>query len=294
MFAKGMFALSMAIFGSIGLFSVKTALPSFELVFVRCLCATILLGAIWGLQSAKSRKEDKVTVPLREYGLAVLCGVFLVTNWLFFFRSFEVMSITAAVSIYHLAPVIVLLLGSFLFKEKVTGLGWVFFFVCFLGTLLVGGIHQHASIAEFLSTGVLWAFFAAFFYALTSITGKGIKVLSPLPTTLIQTSLGILLLLPFVEWSHFTHLTPENWLYVLITGFVHTGLVFYLFFRSLRQLTAQAIAVLVFIDPIVAILLDVFILHHRPDIYQILGIFLVLAGMSYSPRKKQKLNEKAA
>lgn len=289
-----MFAISMAIFGSIGLFSEKTALPSIELVFVRCLCATVLLGAILIFQLVKNTESPVSKVPRREYGLALLCGVFLVTNWVFFFRSIEVMPITVAVSIYHLAPVIVLVLGSFLFKEKMNILGAVFFFVCFFGTLLVGGIHQHTSFTAFLSTGVMWAFLAALFYALTSLTGKGIQALNPLSTTVIQTCLGILLLAPFVDWTNFTALTIENWIYILITGFIHTGLVFYLFFRSLRELSAQTIALLVFIDPIVAILLDVSVLHYRPDLYQILGIILVFVGISYSPKKEKRMKKQAA
>ncbi|MGG2095031.1 DMT family transporter [Bacillus sp. S13(2024)] len=291
MYAKLKFAVSMAIFGSIGLFSIKTGLPSIELVFVRCLCASILLGAIWGFRTLTTKQPHKSFILRREYLLALLCGVFLIINWVFFFRSIEVMPITVAISIYHLAPVIVLLLGSFIFKEKITGTGLIFFFVCFLGTLLVGGIHQHTTVAGFLSTGVLWAFAAAFFYALTSITGKGIQTLSPLLTTVIQTSLGVLLLIPFVDWSKFMHLTIENWIYILVTGFIHTGFVFYLFFSSLRELKAQTIAILVFVDPIVAILLDVTILHYRPDVYQLIGILLVFVGISYSPKKERRLAE---
>ncbi|GLY12662.1 DMT family transporter [Pseudobacillus badius] len=293
MYPKVKFIISMAIFGSIGLFSVKTGLPSIELVFVRCLCASLLLGAVWGMSALRTKPQKREAIPRREYGLAVLCGVFLIINWVFFFLSFEVMPITVAVSIYHLAPVIVLLLGSLLFKEKVTAGGLLFFLICFVGTLLVGGIHQHATIAEFVSTGVLWAFAAAFFYALTSITGKGIQVLSPLATTVIQTSLGVLLLAPIADWSHFTQLTVENWMYILMTGFIHTGLVFYLFFSSLRELKAQTIAVLVFVDPVVAILLDVTIMNYRPDVYQLAGILLVFIGISYSPRKEGSLAKAA-
>lgn len=291
MYAKLKFAISMAIFGSVGLFSEKTGLHSIELVFVRCLCASILLGTIWGVSTLKTQQPKKVSIPRKEYLLALLCGVFLIVNWVFFFRSLEVMPITVAVSIYHLAPVIVLLLGSFIFKEKITKMGLVFFFICFVGTLLVGGIHQHTTMTGFLSTGVLWAFAAAFFYALTSIMGKGIQMLSPLLTTVIQTSLGVLLLIPLVDWSTFTHLTMENWFYILVTGFIHTGFVFYLFFSSLRELKAQAIAILVFVDPVIAILLDVTILNYLPDVYQLLGIFLVFVGISYSPKKERNIEK---
>ncbi|RJS62321.1 DMT family transporter [Bacillus sp. PK3_68] len=291
MYAKLKFASSMAIFGSIGLFSEKTGLHSIELVFVRCLCASILLGAIWVFSKRKTKQQKQEPIPRREYLLALLCGLFLIINWVFFFRSLELMPITVAVSIYHLAPVIVLLLGSVIFKEKITKIGLLFFFVCFFGTLLVGGIHQHTTLDGFFATGILWAFAAAFFYALTSITGKGIQVLSPVSTTVIQTSLGVLLLMPLVDWTSFIPLTFINWCYILVTGFIHTGFVFYLFFSSLRELKAQTIALLVFVDPVVAILLDVTLLHYRPDAYQLLGIILVFVGISYSPKKEEGLEK---
>ena len=39
--------LAMAIFGSIGFFTIQTGIPAVELVFVRCICATVFLGGFW-------------------------------------------------------------------------------------------------------------------------------------------------------------------------------------------------------------------------------------------------------
>ncbi len=39
--------VSMALFGSIGFFTVHTGVPATELVFVRCICATLFLGGMW-------------------------------------------------------------------------------------------------------------------------------------------------------------------------------------------------------------------------------------------------------
>lgn len=281
--AQYKFALSMAIFGSIGFFSVKTGLPSIELVFVRCLCASLLLGVVWWL--GRRKREKLETVSKKDYLFAVLCGFFLVVNWVFFFRSFEFMSITVAVSIYHLAPVLMLVLGLVFFKEKITLSAGLAIVTCFIGTLLVGGIQQHSSLNDFMSTGVMWAFGAALFYALTTLTGKAIRTLDPILTTIIQTSLGIILLLPLVEWTNFSQLSIENWSYILLTGFVHTGFVFYLFFSSLRSLKAQTIAILVFLDPAVAIVLDVVLTGYHPDTYQIIGIILTFLGMGYALKK---------
>ena len=41
---------------------------------------------------------------------------------------------------------------------------------------------------------------------------------------------------------------------ILIVGVIHTGLVYLLYFGSMEHLSAQAVAVLSYIDPVVAIL----------------------------------------
>lgn len=74
--------LSMSIFGSIGFFSVQTGLPSFELVFVRCICATIFLALCWLVTGQyKSEQWNK-----KEVMQILACGVFLVFNWVFYLK----------------------------------------------------------------------------------------------------------------------------------------------------------------------------------------------------------------
>ncbi len=48
--------------------------------------------------------------------------------------------------------------------------------------------------------------------------------------TFLQTFLGIFLLIPFIDLDAFSGLTQSNWTYIIATGFIHTGIVYYLFF----------------------------------------------------------------
>ncbi|WP_312096443.1 DMT family transporter [Niallia sp.] len=277
------FALSMAIFGSIGYFSAKTNLPSIELVFIRCICACVVLSIVYLFSRRKKEAVEK-----KEIGYSILCGIFLVVNWVFFFRSFEYMSVTVAVSIYHLAPVLVVLLGSFLYRERVSLKLMLTVMICFIGTLLVGGMQDFLTFDALMSAGLPWAFGAALFYALTTLTGKKIAKLNPILTTIIQTGVGIVMLVPFVNWGYFNHLTGENWFYILLTGIIHTGFVYYLFFSSLPKLTSGTIAVLVFIDPAVAIFMDIVLTAYRPDFLQIIGILLIFWGQTRAAFKRKR------
>ncbi|MBD7945397.1 DMT family transporter [Psychrobacillus sp. Sa2BUA9] len=278
--------LSMAIFGSIGFFTGKTGIPAIELVFVRCICATLFLGALWVITGQHKTEiwEKKEIVQI------LLCGIFLVLNWVFLFKAFEVTSITIAITIYNLAPIFVLLLGTLFLKERMTWNSLIAVLICFLGSMLIVGINTVQSISDFLGSGFVWALLSAFCYAMTMLLGKGVNQLSAYAMTFVQTSIGILILLPFLNFTLFQGLTTTNWLYIIGTGLIHTGFVYYLFFDSLRKLTTGVISALVFIDPVVAILLDTLILDFRPTFLQSLGILLIFGGIIYTlikPNKQQ-------
>ncbi|MEK5067936.1 DMT family transporter [Sporosarcina sp. FSL K6-1508] len=278
-------SLAMAIFGSIGFFTGKTGIPAVELVFVRCICATLFLGFCWFITG-----QHKVEVWCkREVLQTIVCGIFLVLNWVFLFKAFEEMSITVAITLYNLAPIFVLIIGSIFLKEKMTLTSLLAIVTCFLGSVFIIGIQHFNSLADFVGSGFVWAILSAVCYAMTMLIGKGITNLSAYAMTFVQTAIGILMLFPFMNFAVFIGLSDSNWLYIIGTGLIHTGFVYYLFFNSLRKLSTIVISALVFVDPVVAILLDTLILDFRPSILQSFGILLIFGGIVYTIVKQEKI-----
>ena len=270
--------ISMAIFGSIGFFTIHTGIPAVELVFIRCICATLFLGGMWLMTGGhKTEKWDK-----KEVGRTLICGIFIVLNWVFLFKAFEEMSISIAISIYNLAPIFVLILGAVLLAEKMSFGAICATIVCFTGSIFIVGINNFTSLDDFMSSGFVWALLSAICYALTMFTSKTITGLSSYALTFIQTIVGIFMLAPFCDFGVFNGLTTTNWLYILGTGFIHTGFVYYLFFDSIRNLSTIVVSVLVFVDPVVAILLDVVLLSFRPTSLQVFGILLIFGAILYT------------
>jgi len=278
--------VSMALFGSIGFFTVHTGVPATELVFIRCICATLFLGGMWLITGGhKTEIWDK-----KEILRTLLCGVFIVLNWVFLFKAFEEMWISIAISIYNLAPIFVLIFGALFLKEKMTIQALLATLTCFIGSMFIIGLNNFMSLSEFMKSGFIWALLSALFYAFTMLTSKTITNLSSYALTYIQTTVGIVILLPFVNFSLFEGLTTTNWLYILGTGFIHTGFVYYLFFDSIRSLSTILVSVLVFVDPVVAILLDMLLLDFMPSFMQTVGIVLIFGGIFYTiyvPKKKR-------
>ena len=251
-------AISMAIFGSIGFFTIHTGIPALELVFIRC-----------------------------------ICGIFIVLNWVFLFKAFEVMSISIAITLYNLAPIFLLIISFVFLRERLNLLGIFATALCFLGSIFIIGLEHLQNVESLKSSGFIWAILSAICYALTMLTSKKIEHLSSYALTFIQTTVGIFILLPFCDFSVFQSLTTTNWLYIISTGVIHTGFVYYLFFDSIRTLPTFLVSVLVFIDPLVAILLDIVILSFIPSTSQIIGMILIFGSILSTvllPARKKSYN----
>lgn len=285
--------ISMAIFGSVGFFTIQTGIPAEELVFVRCICATLFLGGLWLI--TKSYKTEQWS--RKEVIQTIICGVFLVFNWVFLFKAFNEMEISLAISIYNLAPIFVLILGGIFLKERLTIPAILAIVVCFLGSILIVGVQQVDSLHLLWNEGFIYAMLSAICYAMTMFVGRGVKHLSTYALTFVQTIVGIVILFPTVQFDVFHGLTTSNWLYILGTGFIHTGFVYYLFFNSIRNLSTLLVSALVFVDPLVAILLDIWILDFRPTMTQILGMLFIFGGIIYTvikPSKKENITKEVA
>ena len=65
---------------------------------------------------------------------------------------------------------------------------------------------------------------------------------------------------------------------LLIVGVVHTGLAYALYFDSMKGLKTQSIAILSYIDLVVAIILSALILKEKMSIFAIIGAVLILGS----------------
>ena len=87
---------------------------------------------------------------------------------------------------------------------------------------------------------------------------------------------GGLILFPFMEMSSISSVNEKQWLYLFILGLVHTCLTYILMYSSYQKLNATSIAILTFIYPVIAIIVDYIFYGNILNIIQIIGVFLIL------------------
>jgi len=285
---KIMFITSATVFGTLGLFVRNISISSGELALYRAILASLLIFAFLTVTKQKIPfKEIKKEIPL-----LVLSGVAIGFNWILLFEAYKYTTISVATLSYYFAPVIVTVACPILFKEKMAAKQWICFAMSTLGIVLITGIGDTSAGSNHL-LGIAFGLSAACLYATVILLNKFIKNVEGIHRTFLQFLSVVLVLTPYVGFTSgvtLHMLDAKGWIYLLIVGFFHTGITYCLYFSSLKELPGQKVAILSYIDPLVAVLISVTILNEIITPIQLLGGLLILGFTLWneiSPKKKQ-------
>ena len=268
-----MLITSMAMFGTISIFVKNIAVSSGELALYRAILASILIASYLLLTKQK--------IPLnsikKEIPFLLASGIAMGFSWILLFEAYKYTTVSVATLSYYFAPVIVTIVCPILFKEKLTLKQIVCFIMSTLGIVLITGIGDFNGQNNFL--GIACGLGAAVLYATVILTNKFIKNVDGISRTLLQFLSAILVLIPYVLLSSgitLNSLNVSGWINLLTIGFLHTGIMYCVYFSSLRDLPGQEAAILSYIDPLVAVIISVTILGESMNLLQIIGGFLIL------------------
>ena len=280
--------LSMVIYGSIGVFVRLIPLPSALIAMLRGAIGAPFLLLLLAL---KREKIDRQSI---RPALPRLCltGALLGVNWILHFESYRYTTVATATLCYYLAPILLVAASPFVFREKMTLRKLLCILAALAGMLFVSGTAENGLPALSELRGVLLALAAAVLYATIVIENKRLHGLRPYDRTIVQLAVSALVLLPYNLAAGnlpVPAVSPSVLLLLLIVGVVHTGLAYALYFGSMEDLPSQSLAILSYLDPVVAVLLSALVLREPIGPYQILGAVLILgAALICELPEKQK------
>lgn len=279
---KMMMIGAMTIFGTIGIFRKYIPLPSSLLALARGMIGTAFL-----LLLVLVIKRDKLSTEAikRNLGFLVVSGAFIGFNWILLFEAYQYTTVATATLCYYMAPVIVVLVSPFLFKERLTPLKALCVAVALAGMVFVSGIPQSGfgGISEL--KGILLGLGAATLYAIVVILNQYIKDISAYDKTIMQLGTAAIAILPYTLLTeNFADITftPVAVCMLFFVGIVHTGIAYTLYFGSMSGLKTQTIALFSYIDPVVAIILSAIILQENIGLWGVIGAVMVLGSTMVS------------
>ena len=282
--AKGLMAVAMFIFGTLAPFVRNINVSSGELALYRAVLAALLVG---GYLLVTKQKLSLRSIK-KELFLLLLSGVAMGIKWIFLFEAYKYTTVSVATLSYYFAPVIVMVVCPLIFKEKLTGKQILCFAMATAGLVLITGTAGGGK-QDLL--GIAFGLAAAAFYATVMLLNKFIKGVTGLHRTFIQFLSAIVVLVPYVACtSGFTlgGLSGTGWTNLLIVGLVHTGITYCMYFTALKELPGQKVAILSYIDPLVAVLVSVVLLNEGMTLPQMIGGVLILGFTLWSELPKRK------
>lgn len=275
--AYAMYISSLLIVGSIGVVRRFIPLSSALLALVRGALGAASLALFVKLRGRRlfhglGRKRTL---------LLCLTGAAIGVNWVLLFEAFRHTSVAVATLCYYFQPTIVLLLSPLLLRERLTGKKLLCAALAVTGMVLVSGVAGEGRLPPGQLKGVLFALGAAVFYAAVVLLNKLQRGLDAYEKTVIQLASAAVAILPYVLLTEdLSALRPDGrtLALLLVVGVVYTGLCYALYFGSMDALRAQTIAILSYLDPVVALLCSALILHEGLSGAGLLGAALILGA----------------
>ena len=276
--------ISMAVFGTVGIFVRFIPMASAVIAF----CRGILGCAILMILMAITGKKPNLSDIRRNLPILAISGAAIGINWILLFESYRHTTVAIATICYYLAPAFVTL-GSPLVGEKLTGKKLGCIGVALLGMVFVSGVFQGNQSGSLM--GVVLGVGAAVFYASVILLNKKLSPIGAYDKTLCQLGTASLVIVPYLLVSggiYFGDMNTLGWIMLSIVGIIHTGIAYALYFGGIRDVDAQTAAILSYLDPVLSILLSALILRERLDVFSVIGAILILGSALYSELPSRK------
>ncbi len=276
-FAKFELASAFMIWGTVGIFVKYIPLNSGLIAFDRSIVGMLFLLLV------KLCTKSKFDFSALKKSLPLLClnGALLGFNWILLFESYNFTSVAISTICYNIGPVFVMLFSPIVFKEKLTIVKLLCIFSALFGIVCVSGVFDEGSVSVKDFIGIALGLSAALLYAVTVMINKKIEMVDATDKAITQFASSAVVMFIyslFVTKPEEVTLSLTTVVLLLLVGVLHTGVAYTIYFKSLPFVTSQNVAIFAYIDPVVAVLLSVTVLHEKLSAFVALGAVIIIAS----------------
>lgn len=275
-------SLIYAVFGTVGVVAHFIPLASSAIVFYRA-----VLGALFITISTYLRGQiiDFKSI-ITNFKVLIFTGFFMGLNWVLQFEAFRVSSVAIGTVCYNTMPIFLVLIASIVFKEKISMKSAICIFVAMIGIVLVSNVI-YTGISSNEVVGSIYGLLGAIFYALILISNRYLSKIETRDKVVFQFIFSAFVMLIYVlfisKGSLLFYGDDKNknivgLVCLILLGVFHTGFCYIHYFDSVSRLKAETVAILTYIDPVVALFLSFFVLREKMTVLQLIGAILIFAS----------------
>ena len=248
------------------------ALSPMELAFSRFFLPACLSFIYVCLTKTVIMKEDLINF--------IIAGFFGVFGFALFINlGQETLSAGAGSFIVNCNPLITSLIGFLFLKQKIKGYFWIGIFICVVGIFIIS-LENYKKYN--FDIGTIYLLIAAllisfYFHLIKPLVNK----YGPLTTFSYTIIFGTL---PMIYWSHDTYVSLvdvniEFQLSVIWLTLIATLIPYYTWTYSIGYFGANKASFFLFLIPLVSIFVDLMIFNNVPNIFTLVGGFLILTSV---------------
>jgi drug/metabolite transporter (DMT)-like permease len=275
--------------GTLGVCVREAGQSAWVTVWFRCVVGAVTVSLL------ASQFGWRLTLPRngREWLATLACGLLMTLTWVFFFASLDHLSIGVATVVFQVQPLILMACSVMVLHERASALEWTAAVAALVGIALVALPPLRASVpggASALTGFVLCIGAAACFTGVTLIARRA--TVSPQGLAWSQCVVGAVCL----SWAPLVDGLPSwglAWAWLVDLGAVHTGLAYVLLYAGIRRTNTVQIALLQFVSPIAAVLVDWCVYKQLLQAIQLVGLVLTIMALAAAIRSSGNQSRQA-
>lgn len=275
-------ALLFGVAGALSKFLFNQNIDPMALTILRTIIAAVILMLAFRLSGTWQ--------PLKKRDLPISAAIGLLTFGVTytFYKAIAEAGVAIAIMLQYTAPIFVILIEALLFR-KGAGLNKILSIVistagCFL---LVKGYDS--ALLSGISSGILFGLGCGLLFAIYNMLvnhahGRGMSEQYITAHSFLFSALVAVCLLPTIEMNLATIDRPA-WLSIIIISIFATVLPYKLYISGLRIVPAFQATLIGMLDPVSAAIAAAFFLDEHLDMFQVIGIALIIFAVLLSSRK---------
>lgn len=265
--------------GTLGVFVEEAGQHPLVTVWFRCAFGGLAL-LLWGLAAGRLKE---LRLHGRAWWVALASGGLMILNWALFFAAIPRLSIGVATLVFHIQPIWVMVFGALLLREAVSPAQWKATLVALSGLALTTGLFNDLQWTTPKSdgsyaTGLLMCLGGSLSYAAVTLIAKTGQNVSSYALAVWQCVVGVVVM----AWAPFVFGRPHEaaaWGWLAGLGALHTGLAYAILFAGMARLPLGKIAVLQFVYPLTAVLVDWCVYGRTLGTVQLAGVALMALAL---------------
>ena len=252
---------------------LSSSLPVLQITWARYFFTVVIILPTMVLFFKKNLKLSE------KPKLQIIRGLLLFVANILFFYSISQISLSKALTLAFIAPLIVTIFSPIFLNEKVGFNRWVAVMIGFFGCLIVirpGLIDFNLATFAALGTGFMYGFYLI-------VTRKLSNVDNPLLTLLFTGIVGAFIgsfAIPF----YWVIPSPDQWLFLFLIGFF-ASIGHLLLILSLKLADASKLAPFGYFEILPNVIIGFYFFNNVPDIFHLSGLVLIIGSGVYIFKK---------